>query len=355
MSSDETTRFYLDRLVQDAKVPGIQYLAVGPNQTVFNYAGGWADIKGRRPLHSSTTLSAYSVSKTITAVAVLQLAETQNVMLDKPIDDYLEFQPYGPDVTVRQLLSHSSGIPNPIPLRWVHKVATHDAFDERSELTRILLKHPKLSSFPGTKYIYSNIGYWLLGQIVEHVSGKLFSSYVTDHIFHPLGILPQELGYKITDDGNHAKGYLEMYSLMNFTKRFLIDTELIGAYEGKWLHIKNHYANGPAFGGLIGNATGLGKFLKDQLRPHSVLFNDSTRQLFYASQCNKRGASIPMTLGWHIGMVGSTRFFYKEGLGGGFHAMMRIYPGSEIATIVMTNATSFDVGKFLDMVDPKYL
>ena len=64
-----------------------------------------------------------STSKTITAAAVLGLVEAEQVKLDDPIDRYLDSQPYGPDVTIRHLLSHTSGIPNPIPLAWVHPAA----------------------------------------------------------------------------------------------------------------------------------------------------------------------------------------------------------------------------------------
>ena len=62
-----------------------------------------------------------------------------------------------------------------------------------------------------------------------------------------------------------------------------------------------------------------------------------------------------MTLGWHIGDLDGTRFFYKEGGGGGFHSMMRVYPASGIAAVIMTNATSFDVRASMDAVDPQFL
>ena len=156
--SAEAARSHLDQLVRNTKVPGIQYLVVAPEQIVFEYAAGWADIAGGRQLNAATTMMAYSMSKTITAAAVLQLVESQKVKLDDPIDAYLESQPYGPEVTVRQLMLHTSGIPNPIPLRWVHLAACHSAFDERVALASVLREHPRLSLPPGTKYGYSNIG-----------------------------------------------------------------------------------------------------------------------------------------------------------------------------------------------------
>ena len=62
-----------------------------------------------------------------------------------------------------------------------------------------------------------------------------------------------------------------------------------------------------------------------------------------------------MTLGWHVGTMPTARFFYKEGGGGGFHCMMRVYPGSGIATVVMANATGFDVAGLLDEADARFL
>jgi D-alanyl-D-alanine carboxypeptidase len=142
---------------------------------------------------------------------------------------------------------------------------------------------------------------------------------------------------------------------MNLAKGFLIDRDLIGDYSGRWLEIRSHYLNGPAFDGLVGTASGFGTFLQDQLRARSVLFNDTTRHLFYAPQQTTRGTAVAMTLGWHIGHLNGTRFFYKEGGGGGFHCMMRVYPGDDIGTVVMTNATGLNVRRLLDTIDASFI
>ena len=354
-ATDAAARSRLDGLVRIGKSPGIQYLAVRADDVVFEYAEGWADIAGRRRMDPATTMMAYSMSKTVTAAAVLQLVEARRVELDAPIDSCLDRQPYGPDVTVRQLLSHTSGIPNPIPLRWVHSSDLHKSFDDEAALASVLLKYPKLSSPPGTKYGYSNIGYWLLGRIVEQASGESFASYVRAHVLEPLGIAPQELGYEIVDPSHHAKGYLEKWSLLNLCKRVFVATELIGGYEDGWLRLNGHHVNGAAFGGLVGTARGFGKFLQDQLRPHSGLFTDNIRRQFYAPQCTKDAIPVQMTLGWNIGTARGARCFYKEGGGGGFHSMMRIYESRGVATVVMTNATNFDVSKLLDELDCRFV
>ncbi len=354
---DRTQRVqsYVDALVAGNRTPGIQYLVLDSARTVFEYAAGWADVARQVPMTMATTMMSYSMSKTITAAAVLQLVESGRIGLDDPVDRYLDFSPYGPGVTVRQLLSHTSGIPNPLPLRWVHLATSHDAFDEDSALQLELQRHPRLAFAGGSQYAYSNIGYWLLGSIVQSTGAQPFTSYVSDHVLRPIGASPSELAYRVPDFTLQANGYLEKYSFFNLAKRFLLDRALIGQYEGRWVRIQTHYTNGPAFGGLVGSARGFGKFLQDQLRQRSVLFNGNTRELFYAPQHTTDGAPIAMTLGWHIGELDGVRFFYKEGGGGGFHAMMRLYPSSGLGTIVMTNATAADVKSYLDTADRQFL
>jgi CubicO group peptidase (beta-lactamase class C family) len=238
---------YLNALTRASKTPGIQYVVVNATGVAFAYAGGWADIRRQVPVDAATTMMAYSMSKTITAGATLQPVEAGKVALDDSVEPYVESLPYGGSVTVQQLIAHTSRIPNPIPLRWVHPAARHGSFDGNPALATVLRDHPRLSFEPGTKYAYSNIGYWLLGKVVERASGETFSAYVSEHILRPLAIVPQELGYVVADRPHHATGYLEKYSLMNLAKGFLIDRDLLGDYSGRWLEIRSHYLNEPAF------------------------------------------------------------------------------------------------------------
>jgi D-alanyl-D-alanine carboxypeptidase len=351
----ERARTALTDVVKRGRTPGLQYLVVDSSRILFEYAGGWADIGSHRPMDAATTLMAYSMSKTITAAAVLQLVQAGAVGLDEPVNRYVAGVPYGDRVTIRRLLSHTAGLPNPLPLRWVHPVDRNGDFDEHAALASVLAAHPALRDPPGRRYRYSNIGYWLLGSVVERTSGQAFPAYVAQHIFAPLGIAPEDLGYVVSDPARHAAGYLEKYSTLNLIKRWLIDRELVGGYEGRWLRIRDHYPDGPAFGGLIGTTRAFGRFLQDQLRAHSVLLNDATRSVFYAQQHTSDGRPIPMTLGWHIGTRSGRRFYFKEGGGGGFHCEMRLYPDAGIATILMTNATTIDVTRLLSETDQAFL
>jgi CubicO group peptidase (beta-lactamase class C family) len=348
----DTAATFLDTLVRQSKTPGLQYIVVSRNGVIFAHDAGIADLPSGRPMSPRTTMMAYSMSKTITAVAVLQLVEAARVGLEDPVSRYVE-TPYGDAITVRQLLSHTSGIPNPIPLRWVHPVTAQDSFDEETALRDVLRKHPRLAFPPGSRYAYSNIGYWLLGRIVERASGEAFTSYVSGHVLRPLEITPEELGYTIRNPAEHACGYLERYSFLNLIKSLVIDRALIGESAGRWVHVRDHYLNGPAFGGLVGSATGFAKFLRDQVQEHSRLIGDATRRLLAEPQRTTRGP-IAMTLGWHLASTSGAPFLFKEGGGGGFHSMMRVYPAYGIGTVIMANATAFDVRSTLNAVDPRF-
>ena len=329
-SCPESIRTWFTGAVARDRTPGVQYVAVNAAGEVVSCALGTADLAVGRPMTADTTLMAYSMSKTITAIAVLQLAERGLVSLDASVTTYVPDAPYGPGVTVRQLIAHTGGLSNPIPLRWVHPADAHAGFDERAALASVLGANSRLADEPGSRYRYSNIGYWLLGAVVERVTEGSFGAYVERHVIAPLGLTPSDLGYTIPRREQHAAGYLERWSPANLFGRWLIDTHLLGAYHGRWRRIGDHYPNGPAFGGLVGTAAAFGRLLQDQLRPHSALLGNAARGWLYESQHTRTGATVPMTLGWHVGTLQDTRTFYKEGGGGGFHCLMRLYPSREI-------------------------
>jgi CubicO group peptidase (beta-lactamase class C family) len=337
------------------EVPGLQYIVLGPNEVIFEYAGGWANLQNQKAMTLDTTMMAYSMTKTITAVAVLQLVEQGKLGLDDPIARYLSNNPYGDQITIRQLLDHTSGIPNPIPLRWAHLVEEEAEFDENAALAQVLSDHSRLDFQPGTKFSYSNIGYWLLGKIVEKVSGEPFTEVVKKKVLEPLHVPASELSFGISNPASHANGYLARYSMMNLFKGFVTDSKYWGSYSGNWLEVKSHQLNGPAFGGLVGTARGFTYFLQDQLQPESVLLGSATKQLLETQQTNQAGELVPMMLGWHIGETNGVVYYFKEGGGGGFHCEMRIYPSLDIASIVMTNSTEFNSTQFLNRYDSVFL
>lgn len=173
-------------------------------------------------------------------------------------------------------------------------------------------------------------------------------------ILTPRGLSPQDIDFAVRDPTRHASGYLARYSLLNLFKKFLLDKELWGEYEGEWLRLRDHYVNGPAFGGLIGSARAFSSFLRDQLQPASALFSPNTKRLLESQQTIRTGKPIPMTLGWHLGYARGEAFFFKEGGGGGFHCEMRHYPRA-LGSVVMVNSTQFKTSRLLNQVDGHFL
>lgn len=334
--------------------PGVQYVVVDQGTTLFNHSVGLSDVRQDAGLSSSHTMAAFSMTKTLTAIAVLQLVQEQKIQLHDKASDYVT-HPYDSDITIQHLLNHTSGIPNPIPLKWVHLAQDHQAFDESSERNAILDKHSKLDFRPGEKYQYSNIGYWLLGGVIERVSGLPYTDYVTQAIFQPLNLKPGDIGFQISDETAHAKGYLKAWSFMGLFGRFLVDSSVLGENEKGWLHINNVYLNGPAFGGAIGTSNAFSSILQDLLSDQSVLLNEDTKPYLYQRQRLNSGAEIEMTLGWHIGELNGETYYYKEGGGAGFHSEMRIYPTTGIASVIMANRTSFNSRKILSEQDSHFV
>jgi D-alanyl-D-alanine carboxypeptidase len=343
----------LDALVP-ADSPGIQYIIVDKSNIIFEHCSGLADIKSRTPLNMDHTMAAFSMTKPITAIAILQLVEVGKLKLEDKVNTYIK-HPYSRDTTIRQLLNHTAGIPNPIPLKWV-RLANNDAgFNEDAALNDVLKENPKSDHAPGVKYEYSNIGYWLLGKVIEAVTKEDYRTYVKQTIFQPLKLRTDEIDFKINDPSLHAKGYLAKYSLMNLVKGFVTNQEVWGEYEGNWLHIKNVYLNGSAFGGAIGSAKAFSRILQNLLSDKSVLLGKTGMQLLFTQENKNDGEPIAMTLGWHIGELNGLRCFYKEGGGAGFHSEMRIYPSLGLASVIMTNRTSFNSRKELSRVDSIFM
>jgi D-alanyl-D-alanine carboxypeptidase len=340
-------RALLDAAVEAGEAPGVQCVIVRPDGPAVEVASGWADLAAHRPLDAGTTMMAYSMTKTITAIATLQLVENGALSLDAPVRSFVPETPYDARLTVRHLLSQTSGIANPIPLRWVHLPEENRSYDERATLQRRLGESPRLRFAPGDRYAYSNLSYWLLGRAIEVASGLPYPMYVCRKVFGRLGLAPREAAFDIPDPLHHSCGYLPRWSLVNLLKPFLLDRKFVGEKDGRWVHVKDNYLDGAAFGGLVASARALGRLLQDQLAPESVLLGPIGCRLLRERQRNNSGESIAMTLGWHVGGRDGD-YLFKEGGGAGFHGEMRIHPSAGVGLVAIGNSGSFDVKRLLD-------
>jgi CubicO group peptidase (beta-lactamase class C family) len=351
---EHRVRHDLDRLIRANRIPGIQYLVVDEQGVRFEYNCGRRDIGANLPVTAETTFMASSSTKALTAAAVLQLVEQGKVALDRSLSTYYPEHPYGHEVTIRQLLNQTSGIPNPLPLRWLHLAEQHAQFDERRALREVLSKHPRLRFRPGDRYAYSNISYWLLGQVVQEASGLSYCEYMRQNICEPLGAGLAELSCCIPDLARHARGYQPKFSLLGLFIYLMIDRSLLESTEDGRYRMRPVYMNGPAYGGLIGTTRGFAHFARDLLRAKPILFDAATRSLLFSGQRTNQGMEIETTLGWHRGALSSVPYFGKPGGGPGFQSNIRVYPSMGFATVWLVNQTGVSekpIDQFTDALD----
>ena len=148
---------------------------------VFKGAFGQADIENQKPLNTSTDFYLASVSKQFTAAAIMMLETEELLNFDDTIRQYLpELPSIYHGVTIRNLLNHTSGIPD------YYNFANPQPGFTNQDVLNVLKDVQELEFEPGTKYRYSNSGYVLLSIIVSRISGKTFANFIRSEIFKPL-------------------------------------------------------------------------------------------------------------------------------------------------------------------------
>ncbi len=346
----------LNKMRSHSKTPGLQYLIINSDSTIFEYNGGFSDLRNKTRFLHSTTLNAYSVTKTFTALAILQLHEAGKLNINDDAKLYLGYLPYSSNFTICELLNHTSGLPNPNPLRWVHLFGENEEFDFKEFKRMIVNKHDELDNQPGEKYSYSNIGYLLLGEIIETSSGQDYQSYIREHIFNKLHFQENAyLGFVIPDTTNHARGYIRKWSFLNLALKFIFDKDkfMLGTFYG-WSQFRFLYVNGDSYGGLIGNARGFASYLQALLKP-DVIISETSRKRLFKNKKTESGKTTKMCSGWFTGKLGDNTYYSHPGGGGGYYCEIRIYPGVNIASVIMFNRTGIKNEKILDKIDYVFL
>ncbi|GLC26839.1 serine hydrolase domain-containing protein [Roseisolibacter agri] len=194
-------------------VPGIAYGIIVDGRLVHVGTAGLRELSSRSPVDTGTVFRIASMTKSFTALSILQLRDAGKLALDDPAERYvpeLKGLRYptadSPKLTIRHLLTHSEGFPEDNP--WGdQQLAASEA-----ELSRLMRSGIPFSTAPGTAYEYSNFGFAILGRIVANVSGMPYTRYVTERVLRPLGmrstwmearaVPPQRLahGYRRQDD-----------------------------------------------------------------------------------------------------------------------------------------------------------
>jgi CubicO group peptidase (beta-lactamase class C family) len=318
---------------------------------IHKFHDGFADIKNRVPATEHTTYHAFSITKTFTAIAILQLSERQKIDIGLPVKNYLPQFSYPAEITVSHLLTHSAGLPNPIPLKWIHLAKDHQTFDRNEFFRQISDRYYKIRFLPNEKFAYSNLGYVFLGQIIEKISGLKYEDYIFENVIRHLPVRKGELDFEIGTDP-HAKGYHKNFSFSNVVLGLLLDrAEFMGPAEGKWKPFRDYYINGTAHGGLIGTANSLAAYIQELLKPGCKLLSDEYKRRLFTENSTIGNVATGMCLSWFTGKLNGIQYFSHAGGGGGFYCEIRIYPGAGVGSVVMFNRTGLKDERFLDKTD----
>jgi CubicO group peptidase (beta-lactamase class C family) len=324
-------------------------------------AAGFADLARARPVTPDTAYLWFSMTKIATATAVMQLVERGAVGLDDPVERYLPEFPRPragwPEVRVGHLLSHSAGLANPMPIRWVHPVEKPGR--EPHEFTlELLTRHGKLRFPAGSKASYSNLGYIALGEVITAAAGQRYEDYVREHILAPLGMTHSDFSYGPEMTIDAATGYQSRLSPLTPALRMLLPDGITGTNQGRFLSFRPFYVEGAAYGGLIGSVKDAARFMSVHLNGGSVngvrlLSPDGVAQM---QTIASKGGKMDVGLGWfrrHTRRKGEEGYLEHLGGGGGFFNLMRIYPDRGLGVLIMGNVTSYDQERLVEAAIPQ--
>ena len=202
---------YLDeritRIMGNYEIPGVSIALIHGGEMVWSNAYGYADVAAGRKMTVDTVCRVESISKSVTAWGVMKLLENGQIQLDEPVHQYLtswaipKSRFSEEDITIRQLLSHSSGMPlGTIGLEYSPE-------DSIPSLENSLSRQAKLVRDPGTAFEYSNVGFNLLELLIEEVTGVKFSDYMEEEVLEPLGMNSARFEWSEDIDPEVPMGY----------------------------------------------------------------------------------------------------------------------------------------------------
>lgn len=351
---NERVNHYLDLELKEHQFPGIQYVVFNKDKILYEYAGGYAKVAAKEKMTSDSVLNVFSTTKVITAIALLQLAQEGKLELSDKVVKYFPELPYK-EVTIKQVLSHSSGITNALLgnfyIHWLHE---HDSYDRDAELLSVLKENMELNFNPGKEIAYSNMGYAILGKVIENISGLKYEEYVIKNIFNRLNLDKAKINFGSQQQNNSALPYFKRYSLAyNFMVLFLAGSETKS--EGNWTSINGpFYFNHPAHGGIIASASEYAKIFMDLMKyEQSNLLSENFINKMFSKQIQYDDTSIAIS--WFMGELNKRPYFYHQGSGLGYVAEVRIYPNENMGSIILMNRSEYDALSKLNILDAEFI
>lgn len=330
----------LEKAVRKLKVPGAVVYISGPQETWIG-ASGFSNLESKIPMKPNDQFGLASVSKTYVAVAVLQLVEQGKLNLDKAISNYLPENistniPYSNQITLRQLLNHTSGVVNYYDRKFNELTKNRSRYQYWTATEAIKLIYKRQPNIqPGKEHEYSDSNYILLEIIVEQITGKSLAEVIRKQILNPLGL---KSTYTEIREPN-LKPIVTGYSCRN--KNAILDSH-------KYLN----EGNGLGDGGLIANASDTAKFLNALLAEKTLLSPQMLKEMLNFVPVEKDND-------YGLGIANfQTRFGKAIGHSGwsyGFVSLMLYFPDRDITAVVLVNEHQNVTQKILQRVLKSYL
>jgi D-alanyl-D-alanine carboxypeptidase len=338
--------------VAERELPSVAIGIVHDQDIVWSKAYGFADVAKKVPATPKTTYRIASLSKTFTATAILKLRDAGRLQLDDPVVKHLAWftpknaHPDGPVLTIRHLLTHTSGLPRESAASWYWNDMS---FPTREEMIAALAKQETV--FPAETHVkYSNLAFAILGDVVERASGEPYEKYVTREVLAPLG-MRDTLVLPTPDTPGLAVGYGKRVSgrpraVSKFTdlKGLAACGNLASSVEdlAKWVSFQMRDAAGEVgadFGGPLTPRTSAANAV---LKP-STLREMHRVQFLGSSWKSGRG------LGFGVRRVDDEIRYGHVGAISGHKTSFEVAPESKIAVIVLTNEDDGRPSEIQDM------
>ena len=299
----------------------------------FFHTHGFADLASSRPVTEDTVFRVASITKTFTAIAVMQLWEQGLIDIDAPANDYLRAYQLIPantswrPATVRHLLTHTAGIPEQVPRSGIFRTD----FGESVKLGRPV---PSLADYyrgglrlnaePGTMFRYGDHGPATLGQIVEDVSGTSLNRYLREHVFEPLGMADTTLVRSEVVQSRLAIGY----KLSSTGPKPVTDREVVTA----------------GAGGIYSTPKDMARYLAALLgggaNEHGTMLKPATLASMFAAQYQPDPRIPGMGLAFWRRTAGGHLVVEHQGIIPGFDSQILVAPDDGLGLMAFTNGAS---------------
>jgi len=273
--SSEELKNIVERYSEAGSLNG-SVLIANKNEILYKGAIGTADLENDIMNKESTRFALGSVTKQFTAVAILMLQEKGMLSIEDKISKYLELPSYTNDVSIKNLLNHTSGISD-----YINK----NVYLQPDSVYSFLLNQNSLDFPVNTKHVYSNSGYFLLGEIIAKVSGMKYSDFMQENIFDPL-----QMKNTWVNQGTEFDRAI--------------------AYTDKWE--KNDYLMSTADGGILSNIEDL--HLWNVALTNNKLISEKSKLLMFTPLELENGKDENYGFGWVIGHEGMSAFDYITGM-----------------------------------------